>query len=239
MADESIVLLSDLVGSRVVRAPGGLVGTVRDLVIAQDPRPRIRDVVVRLSRGEGISTVPWSAIAADGGDFVITPEAVLQPLELQPDELLLVRDVLDTQVVDLGGKRFARVSEVLLVREGHHLEVLGVDISPAGLWRRLGFRGRAGRMTERAIAWPDLHLTSERGHAVHLATNSTAVHRLAPAELALLLEHLHPEKAQQVIGALPAVEVSALEAHHRAHPHRRRHALRPFARIRRRHAAPR
>ena len=48
---------------------------------------------------------------------------------LASDEILLKRDVLDTQIVDVVGQRLARVADVLLARTaGGRLEALGVEV---------------------------------------------------------------------------------------------------------------
>jgi sporulation protein YlmC with PRC-barrel domain len=239
MTDERILLVSDLVGRRVRRDAGAAVGTLADFVVAVGAEhPAVSGLVLR--RGRIDTLVPWGAVAEVGpGGIVVADDADLAPCVLRDNELLLVRDVLDTQVVDLEGKRFARVSDVFLARDGDAVEVFGVDVSPAGVWRRLGLRRRADRMTERPIEWSDLHLTSTRGQTLHLATQTSSVRRLAPAELAALVEHLHPAKAQQVLDTLSPAEVSAVETHRRRHRRHRLHALRPFARVRRRPSAPR
>ena len=55
------------------------------------------------------------------------------PVPLGPDELLLARDVLDTQIVDTAGRRVQRVGDVLLVRlPDSHLEVVAVDVGIGG-----------------------------------------------------------------------------------------------------------
>jgi hypothetical protein len=122
---------------------------------------------------------------------------------LLPDELLLGRDVLDTQIVDLVGHLSGRVCDVLLtpLPEGG-LEVAGVDVGTAALCRRLGL-GRIDHLfSDRVVAWPDLHLRSGRGHAVELATPASAVYRLEASGLAELLTRLDVRAGTQVVRAV-------------------------------------
>ena len=81
-------------------------------------------------------------------------------VELPEGELRLVRDVLDTQIIDVAGKRLARVSEVLLTRIDATLRVAAVEVGAAGVWRRLGVQRLAEGRSEQAVDWRDLHLTS-------------------------------------------------------------------------------
>ena len=87
--------------------------------------------------------------------------------------VLLVRDVLDTQIVDVVGQRLARVADVVLTPTADgHLELIGVEVGFGGVLRRLHLP--VLRSGEDVVVWSDLHLTSERGHAVQLATPRAA-----------------------------------------------------------------
>ncbi|HEY2762755.1 MAG TPA: hypothetical protein VGJ13_01860, partial [Pseudonocardiaceae bacterium] len=121
-------------------------------------------------------------------------------LPLEDDELLLGRDVLDTQIVDVVGHRLSRVSDVLLGRlSDGRLEVAAVDVGFRAVLRRLGLRWLSEQFVERAVDWRDLHLTSARGHDIHLATTAAAVHRLDADDLAELLTRLDLDSAAKVI----------------------------------------
>ena len=66
--------------------------------------------------------------------------------------------------------------------------------------------GSASGRRLRAVDWGDLHLTSARGHDVHLATTTAAVHRLDAHGLAELLTRLDLTSAAEVVtdGRTPA-----------------------------------
>jgi hypothetical protein len=141
-----------------------------------------------LVRGGGVThLVPWSAVAAcERSEVWLRPEGSCDrfvigrgELPLERDELLLVRDVLDTQIIDVVGYRLARVSDVLMTRlDDGRLEVAAVEVGSGAVLRRLGLRRLSERLPVRAVDWRDLHLTSARGHEVHLATRTAAVHQL-------------------------------------------------------------
>ena len=62
-------------------------------------------------------------------------------IPLEQDELLLVRDVLDTQIIDVVGHRVSRVSDVVIThRADGRLEVVAVEVGSAAVFRRLGLR---------------------------------------------------------------------------------------------------
>ena len=81
--------------------------------------------------------------------------------------------------------------------------------------RRLGLRRLAARAGEDAVAWTDLHLTSDRGHAVQLATPRSAVHHLDARGLAGLVSRLDTESAAEVLAARgPGVAAEVIRASH-------------------------
>ena len=148
---------------------------------------------------------------------------------LDDGELLLLRDVLDTQIVDLAGRRLSRVSDVIMMAgfDGR-LEVAAVDVGAGSLLRRMGLRRLGDRLDPVVVDWVDLHLTSARGHLVQLATAATALHRLNASDLAHLLARLSPDRAVDVVLTTPPAHAAA--ALHASPPelrHRLVHILRP------------
>src|ERR687884_564289 len=72
-------------------------------------------------------------------------------------EVLLVRDVLDKQLIDVDGKRVVRVNDVQLVEAGGEWRVTGADVTLAGLWRRLAPQTfTAAARTVEVIDWADV-----------------------------------------------------------------------------------
>jgi hypothetical protein len=211
-------------GQSVQAADATFVGRLRDLTARLGvERPTVHRLVIG-SRRQVTHLVPWSAVAAferSGvqlrdvgpiGGFAIDSRCI--PLE--DDELLLGRDVLDTQVVDVVGHRLARVSDVLLTRlPDGRLELAAVDVGIGAVVRRLGLRWLSEQFPERAVDWRDLHLTADRGHDVHLATTVAAVHRLDAYALAELLTRLDLDGATGVIKTVePERAAGAVELAH-------------------------
>ena len=70
---------------------------------------------------------------------------------------------------------------------------------------------------EDIIAWSDLHLASERGHTVQLATPRSAVHRLDSRALANLVSRLDTESAAEILTTKgPGVAADVVRAAHPA-----------------------
>lgn len=231
-----MLLLSDLLGSDVHGPGGGVVGHLVDLAVRPSSgggETAAHPAVSRLAVGRGRRVrgwVAWTAVRSFEHDRVEITEP-LAPAGGGPaakgsggHELLLRRDVLDTQVIDVAGKRLARVADVLLDRdpdgpEGPAVRVVAVDVGSAGVWRRLGFGRLAERGAEQPVDWADLHLTSERGHALQMAgpaPATPALERLPAAEMASAMSHLPPARAAGVLQSVPAA--TAAQALGAAHP---------------------
>src|SRR6266545_362675 len=220
-----MLVLTRETGLSVQSADGTVVGRLRDLTARLGVEHPVVDRLAVGSRRHLSHLLPWSAVAAfersgvqlrDVGpldSFAVDTRCI--PLE--HDELLLGRDVLDTQIVDVVGHRLARVADVLLTRlPGGRLEVAAVDVGIGAVYRRLGLRWVSERFPEQAIDFRDLHLTSDRGHDVQLATTVAAVHRLDAQGLAELLTRLDLASATEVIRTVgPERAAGAVD---RAHP---------------------
>lgn len=223
--------LSELLGRPVESTDGARLGAVRDLVIGLDaPHPPVRSITVAPHHAVAF-VVPWTDVAEwQDGRLRLAAGARTIPVDgqappLAADELLAVRDVLDTQIIDIDGRRVERVGDVLLETPGRSgLEVAAADVGFGPVCRRLGLRRLAERFGERAIDVADLHLTSERGHVVQLGTTSAAMHRLDAAELAQLVARLSTEHAADVLEVVPPERAAAAVA--ASHPEVRRRVLR-------------
>ena len=204
--------LTEVRGRKVIGANGAPGGIVRDIVAALhegDHHPTISRLVIG-SRRSPVLVDRQDMDRFDENLIVLRSDAKpkIVPLEigalhLRDDELLLVRDVLDTQIVDISGHRLARVADVLLSRhEDRRWKIDAVDVGFGRVLHRLHVPFLAKRLDEELIDWAEIHLTSPRGHDVQLDASRSAVHRIPPAELAGILEHLDTTSAIEVVETL-------------------------------------
>jgi hypothetical protein len=215
-------LLSREIGKIVRSADGSPLGRLSDLTVRIGaPHPIAHRLVIGGHRGRQL-LIPWSAVtgldpASIRLDAQLSVTGFADDSDLEHDELLLRRDVLDTQIFDAGRHRMTRVSDVLLtLLPDDRLEVAAVEVGMGAVVRRLGLTRLGNLMRQEAVDWRDLHLTSERGHHTQLATTSAAVHRLDAHVLAELLTELDLERAHDVIRKVGPQR--AAEALTRTHP---------------------
>jgi hypothetical protein len=201
-----------MTGQDVLCPDGRVAGRLADLTVRLDEHAGphlVERLLVQRHRAPDL-LMPWAAIESfentcvliHGPDDPISFAITSTTEALSDDEILLVRDVIDTQIVDVVGQRLARVADVVLTRTANgRLELVGVEVGFGGVLRRLGLHRLAARADEDCVAWTDLHLTSERGHAVQLATPRSAVHHLDAAGLAALVSKLDTESATEILAA--------------------------------------
>lgn len=181
------MLLSSCLGAPVVQG-GRRIGRLGDLGTAPgEPAPAVTGVVVN-RRGEPPAWAAWDAVQRlDEDGVVLAPEAAL---EAPRAEVLLARDVLDAQLVDLSGRRVVRVGDVRLRLDDRALYVEGVDAGLDSVLRRLGLARLARRAPRDAIAWADLHLPAHPGAALSLERAAPALERLEAPERVRLAARL-------------------------------------------------
>jgi sporulation protein YlmC with PRC-barrel domain len=210
--------LSDVLGTTVIGPGGERVGKVADLAVSlADAHPCVTQLAVR---GRWY---PWSAVQAFDSKVQLRDTTSAESQR----GLLLVRHVLDSQVVDLDGKRLRRVGDVELVENAGELRLVAVDVGTGALARRLGLHALARHLSSRTVDWQRLHVVARPAHALQLAAPAAAVHRLDEDELATLVEQLPSAHGEEVVATVRRP----------VHVRRRRRRRFPF-RLIRRHAAP-
>src|SRR3954464_7691936 len=101
----SVVALSELLGASVRDASGAVRGRVREIAVApQDHPTRIAFLIVKTSSGERM--LPPDVISS-AGSTVRTATEVVQWERYAPSDglLLLKRDLLDQQIIDIHGRK--------------------------------------------------------------------------------------------------------------------------------------
>jgi sporulation protein YlmC with PRC-barrel domain len=216
-------LLSDWLRLPVEDTARRPLGRISDIEVeAGDRFPRV--VALHVRHGRDRTRVPWNRVEHAGAPAVVVrAESRAQARVSDGRVLMLARDALDAQVVDLAGKRLARVGDVELAHDRDGLRAVAVDVGLAAIARRLGLRRLARRLREEWIGWDEIYLASGRGHQVQLEHRAADVHRLGHDELMALVAHLPPVRGAEVLDvARPGVHPDPVAAARRARRPRRR-----------------
>ncbi|MGB8130568.1 MAG: CBS domain-containing protein [Candidatus Angelobacter sp.] len=220
------IALSSILGASVYDSSGAFAGHVREVAIfPQEDSNHISDFIVKTREGDRllpsrqVKTLIGSAIQVNGSahDW--------QPLSSSEGMLLLERDLLDQQIIDVSGRKVVRVNDVDLLREQLDgtvkLKVGRVDIGLRGAIRRLlkgmapsrAVEALAMRMPEKSIPWEAVDLIeTDPARRVRLRLAYERLSRLHPADIADILEDLAPAERESVFGSLnQEVAAEALE----------------------------
>ncbi len=216
----SLVSLAGLIGCPVTNQAGEEVGRVFDVVArlyGTEPYPPVTGLVIRVGRRHAFLVA--DAVGKIHHDQVRlrTARVDLREYERRPGEVLLARDVLDHQLVDVDGVQVTRAADLYLAPLVDRVVLVGVDVSLPTLLRRLGPRRWQARPTpDRVLDWQAVAPFAEHATAgpaeVRLRASRSALHRLRPADLADVLEDLGRTERQQLLTWLePARAADALE----------------------------
>ncbi|MET0973813.1 MAG: CBS domain-containing protein [Thermoleophilaceae bacterium] len=197
-----MLALTDYLGQDVFDAADARIGVVADLAARLGgPAPRITRLIVRAGRREQFA-LPWEEVADFERSGVVlrrTAEELDRRAQPAEDELLLLRDLVDTQIVDVAGRRLVRAGDVDLERRDSQLVLAGVDVGGGALLRRLGLRRLARRFSSRCLPWSELYAASPAAHTVQLRVDRERVAGLGPAGLAQVIGRLPPAHGADVL----------------------------------------
>lgn len=217
---ESLVSLAGLVGGPVVNEAGRPVGKVVDVVArwdAQGAYPSVTGLVAKIGGRRLFAPMGQVSSFTGRGVTLGAGRISLLDFERREGEVLLARDVLDHQLVDVDGVQVIRPADLYLANTpgvgGQVLRLVGLDVSPTTLLRRLGpKRWRSLPTPERVIDWATVRPFGSEVSNVTLRSSHEELRRLRPGELADLLEDLGRDARQELLASLePEQAADALE----------------------------
>ncbi|MCZ6585670.1 MAG: CBS domain-containing protein [Gammaproteobacteria bacterium] len=232
-----IVYLTELTGMRVDGPNGRRIGRVREVAIAPSEHPR-RVSRFLIGSGKTPFMVRHDQVKSISMDGIRLADDRFVPY--YPDEglLLLCKDLLDQQIVDVNGRKVVRVNDVALriesTSERDELWIQEVGVGLQGAFRRLTegllpsawIRDVQQRLKPNAIPWdycniiePDpqrrlkLRISHDRIGRIHPADLADIVEELAPAEREALFETLDEHVAAEALTEVkPKIRVSIVES---------------------------
>jgi len=196
--------------SQVLRRPirdleGERVATVNDIIVrlGEDDHPPVTGLVARYRRRDFFLS-RWRITELNQNGVRLNSDILdLRPFVRRENEVLLAKDVLDKQLIDVDGKRVVRVNDVQIIQAAGDWRVTGADVSLQGLWRRLAPSGFAGtRKTVEVLDWADVGYLATDAATVQLKSKSDKLARLHPVEIARLAEALSYHHGSEVVEAL-------------------------------------
>ena len=199
-----MLYLSQVLGRPILDLEGERVATLKDVIVrlGEDEHPPVSGFVARYRRRDFF--LPRWRISHFGEEGVRLNSDILdlRPFMRREGEVLLARDVLDKQLIDVDGKRVVRVNDVQIIEAANEWRVTGADVSLSGLWRRLAPAFlRSGRPVE-VIDWADVGYLATDAATVQLKSSRGKLTRLHPVEIARLAEAFSYQQGAEIVESL-------------------------------------
>jgi len=220
---DSLISLAGIAHGPVLNQSGEEIGTLVDVVArwdGEEPYPPVTGLVVRVGRREAFVAMDYMADVTHDRVRLSSARLDLREFARRPGEVMLGKDVVDHQLVDIDGVQVIRAADLYLAwmpgaggASDRVLRLVGADISMQTLLRRLGPKRWRGRPTpERVIDWSNIQPFAGEVRQVKLRSSNEGLHRLRPGELADLLEDLGRSGRQELLASLePERAADALE----------------------------
>lgn len=204
--------LADLLDASVFDNAGHPIGKIVDLTLMLGDRlPRLPQIVIhlhdsgekRLFRRDQIQEVSPGRLVLGS----LPSEGAL--FEGIPDQVL-VRSILDKQIVDMSDARVVRVNDLQIADWKGDFRLIGVDIGLRGLLRRLGWEGWVLPLLQKIrvplehdlIPWDLVESVPVNFSHLRLTVPSQKMREMHPADLADILDDLSVHEGLNLIRSL-------------------------------------
>jgi magnesium transporter len=221
----SELYLSAVLGKTVIDELGREIGKLRDLVMVPGKIfPEVSHLLVR-QRRDTVS-IPWHDVSLFN-PYVVSIKGSPGEIPLftpKDGDILVKRDILDRQIVDINGAKVVRVNDLKL--GGYHdvLCIFSVDIGFRGLLRRLGYEKLweklAGKfhkeLPHQEISWEYVQPLEMNLSQLTLTMARDQLGDMHPADIAHIISQISHKHIQTVLTSLDTE--TAGEAIHELEP---------------------
>ncbi len=219
------VFVADVLGKPVLDPAGEEIGRVRDIAVEGGGKlPRAVGLIIERNKAQ--SFLPWEELNIFNKRIISCRSlcSELPDQQLAADGLLIAKDILDKQIVDINGAKVVRVNDIKLTDEGGSVYLTAVDVGMRGLLRRLGFEKRGDAffrairhpLRHQLIPWTVIQPLESKLDKLTLSVSRDAMSDLHPADIAQIISDLAPDERTEFFEKLDLE--TAAEALHELEP---------------------
>jgi CBS domain-containing protein len=219
----TVLHLSLVVGGGLRDRGGERIGKVDDLLVRLgEDYPPVTGVLATVAGRPVFVAASEVAEIGHGRVDLLSDKIDLQRFERRYGEVLLRKDVLDRQLINVDGARLVRANEIEIARIDGWYRVVGVDTGLRGIVRRVAPRRLGANMPPGTfLDWASVEAFTGHVPSVRLRVPHPKLARLHPAQLADLVEaasHNEGEEIMRAVGGDEELEADVfeeLDAQHR------------------------
>ncbi len=208
-----LVYLTELTGMRLIGPQGTRIGRVREAAVVPREHPR-RISQFLFGSGRTKFAVRWDQVRAFGDEGIQLSDESFTPYYGDDYHLLLTKDLLDQQIIDVNGRKVVRVNDLALrvtLNGNEQLWVHEVGVGLQGAFRRLTegilpnriIREIQEKMPPNSIPWEACNIVEpDPLRRLRLLISHDRLERLHPADLADIVEDLGSDEREALFETL-------------------------------------
>ncbi|MEI7555399.1 CBS domain-containing protein [Candidatus Chlorohelix sp.] len=213
----NLMFFSLLVGKSILDRNGEKIASLKDLIVRINPivgkseekYPPLAGILAHSNSREFWIPAAQVQEFEQGKIRLYDAKVSLERFERRDGEILLYKDVLDKQLVDVEGRRVIRVNDLALGNAPNEItpRLVGVDISFQALVRRIlpfGGTPRVSRLSrnENLLDWADVEYFASSAPSVRLNVSHERLAKMHPVDIARLLDELSYVQGAEIVNAL-------------------------------------
>ncbi len=219
------IFVSEVHKKMVLDRTGEEIGSLKDIVVTMgEPFPAVTALIV--ASAKGVYVLPWDLVNLFNRRVmsVTARRDELQPSAPSPSDILIYRDLLDKQIVDINGAKLVRVNDLELGDVKGKLCLVAAEIGLRGLLRRLGVEWQGERflslfnyrLQHKLIGWHYVQTIEPKLSRLTLTVSTQKVSTMHPADLAEIISEVSQRERTAIFGSLDVD--TAAEALHELEP---------------------
>ncbi|MEW6068701.1 MAG: CBS domain-containing protein [Nitrospirota bacterium] len=199
------LFVSEILKKPVLDPKGEELGRVKDLIVVKgEPLPKVSAIIIE--KKKKLFHIPWTELNIFNKRIISAQIYIkdIQPYEASEKDLLIARDILDKQIVDVNGAKVVRVNDVKFEGLNKDAILIAIDVGMRGILRRLGIE-RGGEdviklfgkhLSHNLISWNYLQSLEPRLTKISLTVPRQMLSELHPADIAEIISQVsHKEGA--------------------------------------------
>lgn len=220
------IFVSEVIGRKVFDREGETVGKLNDFIVRmKDVFPSVSGLVVNIGSGKK-AVISFGNIELFNRNTITANLYKKEIQESDPDEdkILIGRDILDKQIVDIDGAKVVRVNDIKLGEVREKLCIIAADVGFNAILRRIGgvniakglMKKMGGGNVQNLIAWNYLQSVDPKVSNLTLKVTKSKLSELHPSDIASIMSQIPPRERAALFDGLDLE--TAAEALHELEP---------------------